>query len=113
MIIRLQSCGFRYNRTLNICFAKTTHESLTLCYYNIWDLNLTLCTQISSKLKIFSINGHITRPHTHAHEARHGGGIHVAHGEALAAEGEVPTGEEHDAGRPEAAAEARAVRRCP
>jgi hypothetical protein len=59
VIIRLQSCEFRYNRTLNIYFAKTTPESLTLCYYNIWDLNWTLCTQISSKLKIFLINGHI------------------------------------------------------
>jgi len=54
-----QPCGFRYNRTLNIYFAKTALKSLTLCYYNIWDLNWTFCTQISSKLEIFSINSHI------------------------------------------------------
>ena len=34
-IIGSQTCGFRYNRILNICFAITTLETLTLCYYNI------------------------------------------------------------------------------
>jgi len=35
VIIGLQSYGFRYNMTLNICLAKMTSESLMLCYYNI------------------------------------------------------------------------------
>jgi len=34
-IIGSQTCGFRYNRIPNICFAITTLEILTLCYYNI------------------------------------------------------------------------------
>ena len=34
-IIGSQTCGFRYNRIPNICFAITTLETLTVCYYNI------------------------------------------------------------------------------
>lgn len=41
--------------------------------------------------------------------ARHGH-VHVAGGEAIAAEAEVPAGEEHHGGRPQAAGEAGAVR---
>jgi hypothetical protein len=42
---------------------------------------------------------HAPRPYAQAHEARHGG----------AAEGQVPVGEEHHEGRPEAVAQARVV----
>jgi hypothetical protein len=51
---------------------------------------------------------HAPRPHAQAHGARHSG-VGVAGGEALAAKGQVPAGEEHHGGRPEAAGEARVV----
>jgi hypothetical protein len=54
---------------------------------------------------------HAACPHAQTHRARHGR-VRVAGGKALAAEGQVPAGEEHHGRRPQAAAEARAVRRA-
>ena len=38
VIIGFQTCEFRYNRILNICFTIMTLKTLTLCYYNIMAL---------------------------------------------------------------------------